>query len=125
MIDVRDIFSLSDFQRNARDHIRRLQRTRRPEVLTVNGKAEVIVQDARAYQRLVAGRERPERSAGSQWDYRPDPDPVIEAYKEHLDRTLLRRNLERSVDERLEGLRALQRLAAEARRAGRTSDGTT
>jgi hypothetical protein len=29
-----------------------------------------------------------------------EPDPVIEAYKKHIDRTLLRQNLRRSVSER-------------------------
>ena len=47
-----------------------------------------------------------------------EPDPVIEAYKKHVDRTLLRQNLRRSVTERVANLMALQRLAAEARRAG-------
>ena len=46
-------------------------------------------------------------------------DPVIEAYKRHVDRTLLRQNLRRSVTERVENLMALQALAAEARRARR------
>lgn len=46
-------------------------------------------------------------------------DPVVEAYKKDVDRTLLRQNLARSVEERLSNLVALQRLAEEARRAGR------
>lgn len=49
------------------------------------------------------------------------PDPVIEAYKRHIDRSLLRENLGRTVAERLAKLVALQRLAEEARRAGRTA----
>lgn len=49
----------------------------------------------------------------------PDHDPVIEAYKRDLDRTLLRENLKKSVEERLAALVALQHLADEARRAGR------
>jgi hypothetical protein len=52
----------------------------------------------------------------------PDPfpasDPVVEAYKRHVDRTLLRQNLQRSPSERVANLMALQRLATEARRAG-------
>ena len=48
-----------------------------------------------------------------------EPDPVVEAYKRHIDMTLLRENLRRSVDERVHNLMALQRLAEEARRAGR------
>ena len=48
-------------------------------------------------------------------------DPVIEAYKRDIDRTLLRQNLRKSVEERLLGLIALQQLADEAHRAGRTA----
>ncbi len=47
------------------------------------------------------------------------PDPVIEAYKKDVDRTLIRENLRRSVEERFLNLIALQRLAEELRRAGR------
>ncbi len=53
MIDLRNIRSLSDFQRNAKSHIRRLKKSGKPEVLTVNGKAELIVQDAESYQELM------------------------------------------------------------------------
>ncbi|MCY4429261.1 MAG: hypothetical protein OXC11_02560 [Rhodospirillales bacterium] len=53
----------------------------------------------------------------------PEPDPVVDAYKRHIDRTLLRQNLRRTVTERVENLMALQRLAAEARRAGRSLRG--
>ncbi len=49
---------------------------------------------------------------------RLEPDPVIEAYKRDLDRTLLRENLTKSVAERVANLIALQRLANEARSAG-------
>jgi hypothetical protein len=48
-----------------------------------------------------------------------EPDPVIEAYKKDVDRTLLRENLRRTVTERVTNLMALQQLAEEARRAGR------
>lgn len=53
MIRTQDIGSLSDFQRRTREHIERLKETGRPRVLTVNGRAEVVVQDAEAYQRLL------------------------------------------------------------------------
>ena len=49
------------------------------------------------------------------------PDPVVEAYKRDIDRTLLRQNLRRTATERVENLIALQRLAAEAARAGRSA----
>ncbi len=46
-----------------------------------------------------------------------EPDPVIEAYKVHVDRTLIRENLKRSVEERFLNLMELQRFAEELRRA--------
>lgn len=52
-VKLPDVHSLSDFQRNTRDHIRKLKKTGRPTVLTVNGSAEVVVQSAKAYQRLI------------------------------------------------------------------------
>jgi prevent-host-death family protein len=51
-IDVKDIRSVTDFQRNAKTHISRLKKTKAPMVLTVNGNASVVVQDAVSYQRL-------------------------------------------------------------------------
>jgi len=40
-------------------------------------------------------------------------DPVVEAYKQGIDRTLIRENLRISVQERFENLMALQRFAEE------------
>ncbi len=48
-----------------------------------------------------------------------DHDAVIEAYKKDVDRTLLRENLKRTVDERVRNLAALQRFAEKLREAGR------
>jgi len=53
MLDAREIYPLSDFQRNARQFIDRLQESHKPIVLTVNGKASVIMQDAESYQKLL------------------------------------------------------------------------
>ena len=53
MIDLTEIRSLSDFQRNAKAHIRRLKKTGKPEVLTINGEAAVVVQDAASYQKFL------------------------------------------------------------------------
>lgn len=49
MIDLKDIYSLSEFQRNTRAHVEHLKQTGRPEVLTVHGQAELVVQHAEAY----------------------------------------------------------------------------
>lgn len=53
MIQLKNIKSLSDFQRNTKEHLRRLKDTGKPEVLTINGQAELVVQSADAYQRLL------------------------------------------------------------------------
>jgi hypothetical protein len=49
-------------------------------------------------------------------------DAIIELYKAGVDRSLIARNLERSVEERLEALMQLQEFAAELRRAGQTAE---
>jgi hypothetical protein len=46
-----------------------------------------------------------------------DLDPVIEAYKKGVDRTLLRANLGLTVDERVRKMMAALRLAEEIRRS--------
>lgn len=46
-------------------------------------------------------------------------DPVIEAYKKDIDRTLLRENLKLTPEQRLQKLFRLQRFAQELREAGR------
>ncbi len=53
MIDLNEIHSLTDFQRNTREHLERLKKSGKPEVLTVRGRAKVVVQDAEAYQRIL------------------------------------------------------------------------
>lgn len=50
-----------------------------------------------------------------------EPDPVIEAYKKDIDRTLLRQNLKLTVEERFRSAMALARFADELRRAGRAA----
>jgi hypothetical protein len=57
-IRIQDIASLTDFHRNSTAHCKRLKLSGRPAVLTVNGKAVLVVQDAAAYQRLLEAVER-------------------------------------------------------------------
>src|SRR5580700_575181 len=64
MLDIaNDIRSLSDFKRNTSELLDRLKKSGNPLVLTINGKAEVVVQDAEAYQELM---ERVETIEGIQ-----------------------------------------------------------
>jgi PHD/YefM family antitoxin component YafN of YafNO toxin-antitoxin module len=48
-----DIHPLTDFLRNHREAIERLRTSGRPEVLTVHGKAALVVQDAEAYEHVL------------------------------------------------------------------------
>lgn len=54
----RDIHPLTDFKRNTGEFLARLKQTGHPVVLTINGKAELVVQDAKSYQRLFDLGER-------------------------------------------------------------------
>lgn len=60
MIDLRDIRSVTEFQRNIKDFVGHLKETKNPMVLTVNGRAELVVQDAESYQRLMDRLEQAE-----------------------------------------------------------------
>jgi len=66
MIKPEDIHSLTDFQRNTREHVERLKQTGRPEILTVNGEAQLVVQHAAAYQRMLEELERSRGPAPAQ-----------------------------------------------------------
>jgi prevent-host-death family protein len=59
MINLREeINSLSNFKRNTSEFIEQLKETGKPIILTINGKAELVVQDAGSYQKLLEIAER-------------------------------------------------------------------
>ena len=59
MINLREeINSLSNFKRNTTEFIEQLKETGKPIVLTINGRAELIVQDAGSYQKLLEIAEK-------------------------------------------------------------------
>ena len=64
MVMLNETHALTDFQQHARKHLRRLNKTGQPEILTVGGKPAVVVQDARSYQRLLDTVEQAEAIAG-------------------------------------------------------------
>ena len=49
----RDIHSLTDFKKHTPEFLQQLKDTGEPVVLTINGKAELVVQDAASYQKLM------------------------------------------------------------------------
>lgn len=54
---IRDIQTLSDFKKNASKLVRQVQETKQSIVLTVNGQAVAVVQDAESYQNAINERE--------------------------------------------------------------------
>lgn len=56
-IHMEDIHPLTEFQRNAKAHLSRVNRTGRPEVLTVNGKAEAVLIGKRSYEQMLKAME--------------------------------------------------------------------
>lgn len=60
MIRLRDIESLTTFKRNTNEYVKKIKKSGNPLVLTVNGKTELIVQDAESYQRMLMLLDRAE-----------------------------------------------------------------
>lgn len=60
MNSPKDIVSLAAFRRNTAEYVERLKKSGRPLVLTVNGRAEVVVQDVESYQRMLELVDRAE-----------------------------------------------------------------
>ncbi len=71
---TQDIRSVTDFKRNMKEVLDHIHKTKRPVILTVNGKADAVLMDAKAYEKqqvllaiaegerdIAAGRTRPFR----------------------------------------------------------------
>ena len=65
MMDItKDIQPLTKFKRNTTELLRQMKETGEPIVLTINGRAELVVQDAGSYQKLLELVDRLEAIAG-------------------------------------------------------------
>jgi len=64
MIQPTNISPLTAFKRRTPEFVKRLKKTGLPEVLTIEGRGELIVQDAAAYQKLLDVVDRPEAILG-------------------------------------------------------------
>lgn len=60
MLDLRQVFSLTDFLRNHKEMVTRLTESHKPVVLTVKGKPALVIQDADSYQVLMDRLEKAE-----------------------------------------------------------------
>lgn len=61
---TRDIDSLTNFKRNTPKAMEQLKASGAPLVLTINGRAELVVQDAAAYQAMLDAKDHAEAIAG-------------------------------------------------------------
>ena len=88
MIDLREVRSVTEFQRNFKDYVGRLKKKKTPLVLTVNGRAELVVQDAASYQVLLDKLEEAQAMAavreGMEQIKRGEGIPFAEAKKRLL-----------------------------------------
>jgi PHD/YefM family antitoxin component YafN of YafNO toxin-antitoxin module len=58
VMEIREVRSVAEFQKE--EYVSSLRQNRTPLLLTVDGHAEIVVQDAESYQRLVERLERAE-----------------------------------------------------------------
>jgi prevent-host-death family protein len=63
MFKTTAIKPLSDFVRNTKAHIEQLKATHEPQILTVNGEAAIVVQDAESYEKLATLAEQARQDA--------------------------------------------------------------
>ncbi len=102
MLDTRAIHSLTDFLRNHKAHVKSLKKTKTPEVLTVNGKAEVVVQDAASYQRMQERLHHMETLAAIQEGMASAERGELKPAAQVLDE--MRQKLDRGIDQLDRGL---------------------
>jgi PHD/YefM family antitoxin component YafN of YafNO toxin-antitoxin module len=86
LIDLEEVRSFTDFQRHVKDYVKHLKETRSPLVLTIKGKAALIVQDVESYQEMVQRIDRMEaveaiRRAMEEFE-RGEGRPAREAFEE-------------------------------------------
>ena len=112
MIRVSDILSLTEFHRHSREHIEQLRATGHPKVLTVNGRAELIVQDAAAYQRLREIAEEAGTAKPKIYRHFHDKSDLFEAIGERL-RDMLWAAIFPSIDLKTDSAREVIRRSVE------------
>jgi prevent-host-death family protein len=64
MLQLANIRPLTDFKRQTPECMAEMRQNGAPLILTVNGRAEMVVQDAASYQRLLNRLEEAEALAG-------------------------------------------------------------
>jgi PHD/YefM family antitoxin component YafN of YafNO toxin-antitoxin module len=54
MLDLTNSYSLTDFQRNAKEFLQHLSESKTPLLLTVNGKVQAVLIDPKTFQKFAA-----------------------------------------------------------------------
>ena len=87
MMDItKDIHPVTDFKRNTTELVRQMKETGKPIVLTINGRAELVVQDAGSYQKLLELVDRLEAidgvRMGLEESKRGEGQPIVDAVRD-------------------------------------------
>ena len=83
----RDIHSLTEFKQKTPDFLQQMKETGEPIVLTVNGKAALVVQDCESYQKLLDIAEEARVLEGIRQgleDVKAGRTTTLEAFREHV-----------------------------------------
>jgi len=91
------------------EHVAIVYPLRDPKRIPVEVRRRITLDLTSHFAERLGGEAEPSRSAPR--------DPVIDVYRRDVDRTLIRENLRKTPEQRLEALEALQRFAEEARKS--------
>jgi prevent-host-death family protein len=131
MAKIPNIIPVTDLRQDAAAALKRLKTSKQPVIITQRGRAAAVLLSLEEYEYLIAHGERnvelnvalrePESTYRVERGIPGAPDipvdPVIEAYKKDVDRTLLVENLRKTIPERMASLVSHQRFAVEMRNA--------
>lgn len=128
-----DLRPVTEFRANAAAVIAQVRETKRPVVLTQRGRGAVVLVDVQEYQRMLEASDAPADEAPAavkvpSLSGAPAPtavpgraraDALVDAYKDGIDRSLIRENLRRPVAERLRRLAQMAEFSESLRNAPR------
>jgi prevent-host-death family protein len=86
MLDLtKDIQSLTTFRRRSGDFMKQLRKSKRPVVLTVNGRAAAVLQDPEAFQRLLDLASRADTNEGVRQGLKDAKEGKVRPAREFFD----------------------------------------
>ena len=89
---LEDIIPLSGFRQQASDTIKKIQIKKRPIFITINGKVEAVIQDAKSYQSMLDKIKELEASSNQNYslqattdDFEKPMEDVLKDIKKELE----------------------------------------